>query len=172
MNKRKRRVITIIAVLGVYLVSYAVLSFCGGYRLVMSGRARPGGLAFSDTFVWQPRFGVCYPFRTASGNDTHHMDALGLIYFPLIRLDHAFVHQTRPYITFTDDDVDQPHVHAWPPTNQMHSTARRIIEAADAVRERHQTELDAARARKDFAEVSRINKQMQEEARKEFGVQP
>jgi len=100
------------------------------------------------------------------------MDGLGLFYFPLIRLDQSFVHQSRPYITFADDDVDQPRVHPWPPTEQMHPTARRMIAAADAVRERHQAELDAARERKDFAEVSRINKQMREEAQREFGVRP
>ena len=162
----------VVALLGLYLVSYAVLSFCGGYRLVMSGRARPTGLAFSDTFVWQPRFGVCYTFHTASGDDTHHMDGLGLLYFPLIRLDQTLVHHSRPYITFADDDVDKPRVHDWPPSEQMHPTAQRLIAAADAARNRHQAELDAARERKDFVELSRIKKQMQEEVQREIGVQP
>jgi hypothetical protein len=172
MSKRNRRVILIASVLGVYLLSYAVLSLCGGYRLVVSGQARPTGLAFSDTFAWQPRFGVCYPFHTATGEDTHHMDWLGLLYFPLIRLDQAFVHQSRPYITFADDDVDKPRVHPWPPTGQMHPTARRMIQAADTVQARHQVELDAARARRDFAQVSRIRRQMQDEAEREFGFRP
>jgi hypothetical protein len=48
--------------------------------------------------------------------------------------------------------------------------ARRMIMAADAARDRHQAELDAARTHKDSAEVSRIKKQMQDEARKESGV--
>lgn len=172
MTKRKRNIIVSVGALAVYVVSYAVLSLCGGYRLVMSGQARPTGLAFSDTFAWQPRFGMCYPFHTATGEDSHHMDGLGLLYFPLIRLDQAFVHQSRPYITLADDDVDKPRVHPWPPTEQMHPTARRMIQVADAVRARHQAELDAARTRKDFAAVSRIKRQMQDEVERESGVRP
>jgi hypothetical protein len=54
----------------------------------------------------------------------------------------------------------------------MHPTARRLIATADATGKRHRAELDAARDRKDFAELSRIKKQMQEEAQKEIGVRP
>ena len=134
MSKWKRRIITIAAVLGLYLISYAVLSFFGGYRLLMSGRTRPFALAFYDTFVWQPRFGVCYPFHTASGEDTHHMDFVGLLYFPLIHLDQTLVHQSRPYVTFEDDDLDNLRFHDSPPIEQMHPIARRLIAAADAAR--------------------------------------
>src|SRR5438477_5552340 len=64
MSKRKRKVIIIAAVLGVYLISYAVLSFCGGYRLIMFGRPNPPGLGISADSIlcllsfrlwnWQP----------------------------------------------------------------------------------------------------------------------
>lgn len=159
-------------VLCVYLVSYVALSFLGGYRLVMSGQARPTGLAFSDTFVWQPRFGTCYPFHTAAGDRTHHMDGLGLLYFPLIRLDQIYVHQSRLYITFADDDVDKPRFHPWPPAERMHPNARRQIRIADAALARHQTELDAARARNDLREVSRIKKLAHQEAQREIEGKP
>jgi hypothetical protein len=52
----------------------------------------------------------------------------------------------------------------------MHPTARRTIAAVDAARERHQTALDSARERKDFAEMSRIRKQMREEAQRDLGA--
>lgn len=166
MSKRKRRIITVAVILGAYCISYALLSFCGGYRLIMFGKLSPPGLGSSD-FVWQPRFGECYQW-----GEGYHMDGLGLIYFPLIYCDQKLVHQSRPYFTFADADIDKPQMHGWPPSVQMHPTARRLIAAADAARERHQVELDAARERKDFAEASRIRKQMQEEAQKEIGVQP
>src|SRR5438094_8737583 len=147
MSNGKRKFIIIAAVPGVYLLSYALMSFCGRYRLIMFGRPNPQGLGISD-FVWQPRFGDCYQWGTG-----YHMDGLGLLYFPLIFCDQKLVHQSRPYFTFAGADIDQPRVHGWPPLEQMHPTARRLIAAADAARERHQADLDAARARKDFAEV-------------------
>ena len=75
-------------------------------------------------------------------------------------------------MTFGSADIDQAEVHAWPPTEQMHPTARRTIAVVDAVRERHQAELEAARERKDRAEVRRIKKQMEEEAQREFEAGP
>lgn len=172
MTKRKRRIIGVTALLGAYLVSYAVLSFFGGYWLVNSGRIRPLGLAIDDTFIWQPRFGMLYPFRTGGDENTFHFDAVGLLYFPLVRLDQTFFHPSRPYLTFENDDLDKPRFHPWPPTEQMHPVARRLIAAIDAARDRHSGELDAARKRKDRAEVSRIEKQAQDEVKREIGIQP
>lgn len=165
-KKRKRRILTFAIVLGIYCISYVVLSFCGGYRLIMFGRPNPSGLGHSD-FVWQPRFGKCYQW----GNG-YAMDALGLTYFPLIYLDQKLVHQSRPYIEFPNADIDHARMGDWPPTELMHPTARRIIGAVDAARELHQEALDAARERLDFAEVSRIKKQIQDEAEKEFADRP
>jgi hypothetical protein len=165
MSRRKRIVILIIAALGVYLISYALLSFCGGYRIVMSGNARPTGLAFGDTFAWQLRFGVCFPFHTALGENTYRFDALGLFYLPLIRLDQTYVHRSRPYITF--DATGEPHNHPWPAIEEMHPTVRRQIRLVDAAMARHKTEIDAARARRDWKDISRIEKLAQEEAERD-----
>ena len=137
---------------------------------MMSGKARPTGLAFSDTFIWQPRFGVCYPFRTVTSEDTHHMDGIGFLYYPLICLDQAYIHQSRPYITLANDDLDKPRVHPWPPMEQMHPVARKIIKAADIMQARYGPDIEAARARKDSTEVSRLKRKMRDEAEKEFGV--
>jgi hypothetical protein len=170
MRKLKRKVIQWALLLGAYILSYAVMSFCGGYRIVMSGMARPTGLAFGDTFVWQPRFGKCYPFRTASGEDTHHMDIFGAFYYPLACLDQSFIHHSRPYITLADNDLETMRIHPWPPMEQMHPVARKIIHAADIMQARYGAEIDAARARKDHAEVSRIRQKMRKAAEKEFGI--
>jgi hypothetical protein len=54
----------------------------------------------------------------------------------------------------------------------MHPTARRQIQIADAALARHQTELDAARARNALREVSRIKKLARDEAQKELEERP
>lgn len=149
-----------------------MLSFTGGYRLTMSGNSLPTGLAFEDTFVWQPRHGICFPFRTAAGKNSYRMDKLGFLYFPLIRLDQMLLHRSRPYLTLTDNDPDKTTIHPWPPLEQMHPTARKMIVAIDAAKARHQTALDTAQARGDYAEVSRLNRQIRDEAEKEFATQP
>jgi hypothetical protein len=163
MSKRKRKLVVISAALSAYLISYTALSICGGYRFIMFGRPNPPFLGSSD-FVWQPRFGECYQW----GNG-YRVDILGAFYFPLLYVDQKLVHQSRPYITITDADMNM-RTHGWPPIEQMHPDARRMIAAADAARDRHQAELDAARDRKDFAEVSRIKRQMQDEAERAAGA--
>jgi hypothetical protein len=163
MSRQKRKLVMTLAALGAYLISYAVLSNCGGYRLIMFGRPNPPFLGSSD-FVWQPRFGECYQW-----GEGYHVDILGACYFPLIYVDQKLVHKSWPYITVTDAHMNIE-THGSPPVEQMHPVARRAIAIVDAARARHQAELDAAQARKDSAEVSRIKKLIQDEAKKELGV--
>jgi hypothetical protein len=98
------------------------------------------------------------------------MDPLGLLYFPLICLDQTYIHRSRPYITF--DAASEPHFYPWPTIEQMHPAARRLIRIADAALARHQAELDAARARSDLREVSRIKKLAAEEAQRQPEKKP
>ena len=135
MSRRKRIAILIFAAVGVYFISYALLSYNGGYRIVMSGNARPTGLALGDTFAWQPRFGVCFPFHSALGENTYRSDVLGFLYLPLIRLDQTYIHRTRPYITF--DATGEPLNHPWPAIEEMHPTLRPQIRLMDAAMARH-----------------------------------
>ena len=78
----------------IYVVSYILNSFLGGYWLVpeMDGRDRLGGFwALHTAIMWQPRFG-----HEAMG----HLDYLGALYTPLIQLDRKLIH---PTIYISDD---------------------------------------------------------------------
>ena len=136
----------------------------------MSGNARPTGLAFGDTFAWQPRFGVCFPFHSALGENTYRSDVLGFLYLPLIRLDQTYIHRTRPYITF--DATGEPLNHPWPAIEEMHPTLRPQIRLMDAAMARHKTEIEAARARRDWKDVSRIEQLVRDEAQKDIEKRP
>ncbi len=71
-----------------YIFSYTLNSFFGGYWLVpeRDGRDKYSfGLSITDAIMWQPRFG-----HEALGN----LDYFGALYTPAIRLDRKFIHQT------------------------------------------------------------------------------
>lgn len=100
-----------------YVASYAALSFSGGWVVTESGEVRIF-TAVADTFQWQPRYGNCQRFHTASGDDTLRADALGYFYSPLILLDQGFVQRTIPFIN-ADGQVIQPL--PAPPLSQYHT---------------------------------------------------
>jgi hypothetical protein len=43
------------------------------------------------------------------------VDILGALYFPLIYVDQKLLHRSRPYLTFTDADIEKGHMYGWPP---------------------------------------------------------
>ncbi len=84
--RRLSRVLVFIVLL--YVTSYFVDSFCGGYwtQPEMDGRDRYSfGLAMRTAILWQPRFG-----HEAIGN----LNYLGVFFTPLIRFDRRFIHPT------------------------------------------------------------------------------
>jgi hypothetical protein len=94
----RKGLLTFLVCVSIYIASYTLNSFFGGYWLVpeMDGRDRWSfGLAMMDAIMWQPRFG-----HEAIGRS----DYLGTFYTPLIRFDRKFVHTT---IHFFDKDFDQ-----------------------------------------------------------------
>ena len=155
MSKPKRIFRTLGICTLLYLFSYASLSFLGGYRLVESGHYRPiTWMAMEDVFVWQPRFGMSYPFDTIGGDHIHRTDFFGTLYFPLICLDQRYVHKSRPLVAIAQDGTRTQH--PWPDLALMHPVARRAIRIADTITAKYQPELDAATARKDKKEIARI----------------
>lgn len=85
----------------VYVLVYIANSSCGGYWWPFEHRDgfewhSPYFLTpLPHTILWQPRYGhLAY----------HHSDALGLLFFPLIRLDQALAH---PTIDILRDDGDR-----------------------------------------------------------------
>jgi hypothetical protein len=100
--KGSRRIaLAFIILLALYAGSYGVLSATGGWIVSESGELRislgepGGGLAESDIFQWQPRYGFCQWFRWSGGRYGLRSDALGRFYAPLILFDQRFIHRTR-----------------------------------------------------------------------------
>ena len=84
--------ILLAAYFGLYLPDAAF----GGYdpHYSSDGRSRyTAGLLVHDCIMWQPRFGCYY-------NEYNH-DFGGLVFYPLIQLDHRFIHKTH---SVGDDD--------------------------------------------------------------------
>lgn len=73
-----------LALIGVYLASYAMLSKTGGWVVAESGETRLMSLANNDIYLWQPRYGSCQWFRDIGGEYGLRGDALGYLYAPLI----------------------------------------------------------------------------------------
>jgi hypothetical protein len=84
----RKSVFTLAICIFVYVFSYGVNSFFGGYWLVpeRDGKDKYSfGLSITDAILWQPRFG-----HEALGD----FDLAGILYTPLIKFDRKFIHPT------------------------------------------------------------------------------
>lgn len=99
-----------------YFVSYVALSFTGGWVVTESGEVRIF-TAVADTFQWQPRYGSCQRFHSASGDYTIRADTLGYFFAPFILLDQRFVHLTIHFITSDGHAIERLPA---PPLSQYH----------------------------------------------------
>ena len=93
--KLGNRKLIAVFLLMLYVVSFVPLAWFGGYlpRASRHFRIAPG-LAFEDSWVWQPRYGMFYRFQPAGGGEEYRADALGWIYSPLILLQQQCLHPT------------------------------------------------------------------------------
>ena len=109
------------------------LAYFGGYLPRKSGFFRPrflGSLAVEDSWVWQPRYGVFYRFRTAMNTDEYQADTLGYFYSPLIWLQQQFV---RPTIRALQPDGSPVAFGTRkPPRNQLHPEMERALPEIEA----------------------------------------
>lgn len=90
--------ITFAICVSIYVVSYILNSFFGGYWLIPERDGRDRfyfGLSMTTAIMWQPLFG-----HEALG----HLDYVGALYTPLIRFDRKFIH---PTIYISDDAGNQ-----------------------------------------------------------------
>ena len=88
MKTRRKVIIGVLAVPLIYVASYFLNSFAGGYwlRAVRDGKHLwPHGLSMHDAVQWQPRFGYV---------ERYERDFLGTFFFPLIRIDQTHWHRT------------------------------------------------------------------------------
>jgi hypothetical protein len=93
----RTRVLTVLALIGLYVGSYVWLSALGGYYLSQSGRWRWEGIGLAefDVVVWHPKHVQWEPFVNFRGKHTHRATLLGWFYSPLIVADRAWVHPTE-----------------------------------------------------------------------------
>ncbi len=109
---------------GAYICSYIVLSALGSYGFSQSGELRyTFGFATSDIIVWTPRY--CWyqrNYRFVSGECGSRGNRLGHFYSPLILLDRAFFHITRP--VFDNEPNSLPHRKMSNPRTERAAPAR------------------------------------------------
>jgi hypothetical protein len=82
----------LLAYFGLYLLN----AMFGGYdpHYTSDGRSRYGsGLLMHDCIMWQPRFGSYY--------NEYRFNFIGLVFYPVLQLDHRFIHRTH---SVADDD--------------------------------------------------------------------
>jgi hypothetical protein len=93
----RTRVLMALALMALYVGSYAWFSALGGYYFSQSGRLRWKGigLSVSDVVIWHPKFVQWQPFLNIYGEHTHRATLLGWFYSPLIVADRGWVHPTE-----------------------------------------------------------------------------
>jgi hypothetical protein len=143
---RKRVLLTGGIFLAVYFVLYFLNAAFGGYDpyYTSDGRSRyGGGMLMHDCIMWQPRFGSYH-------NEYRH-DFIGLAFYPLLQLDHRFIHKTH---SIGDDDFPK----WWESlaVGDIHPSYRSDFARWRAVAAKYEPELVAATARGDKAEAKRI----------------
>src|SRR4051794_34635235 len=96
MARRTRRPLLVAGItLVVYVASYLPLTLLGEYRIDMTGRQRPWGLALMDVDLWQPKATYFRVYTSVSGDTGCSSDFLGTVYAPLILLDRAIWHRSH-----------------------------------------------------------------------------
>jgi len=141
--------ILLAAYFGMYLLDAAF----GGYdpNYTSDGRLRYGsGMLVHDCVMWQPRFGSYY-------NEYRH-DFVGIIFYPLLQLDHRYIHKTHSIW-----DVDFPKWWESVVVADIHPEYRSDYTRWNSVTAKYDPEIEAAKSRGDTAEAKRLQKVMREE---------
>ena len=80
--------------MGIYIGSYLVMSALGTYEWTFTGKMRySGGFPVNDVRRWSPAGCELKTFISIKGSEKVDADGLGWLFYPLIRLDRAFVHR-------------------------------------------------------------------------------
>ncbi len=140
--------------LAVYFGLYLLDAAFGGYDPYYTSDGRlsyGGGILMHDCIMWQPSFGSYY-------NEYQH-DFIGIAFYPLLQLDHRYIHKTHSVI---DDDFPK----WWESLAAMdiHPKYRNDYTRWKAAEAKYEPELKAAIARGDKAEAKRIRGLIREES--------
>jgi hypothetical protein len=83
----RRRVVVLLMCIGVYIFSYAVLSWRGSYM-----GHNQGGSDNRDT--WFPAY-CAEPYTSPAGRQKVRLTALGWVFLPAMLVDQIAIHRTR-----------------------------------------------------------------------------
>ena len=149
----KRASIVVGILLAVYFFLYLLNSAAGGYdpHYTSDDRNRyGGGMLAHDCIMWQPRFGSYY--------NAYRHDFIGIAFYPLLQLDHLYIHKTH---SIRDDDFPK----WWESllAADIHPKYRGDYERWKVIDLKYKPALEAAYARGDTAEAKQIRKAMREE---------
>ncbi len=115
-----------------YLLTFTLNAFFGGYTLLPSGKYRPlTGLAQGDTWVWQPRYGTFHFYLAATGKRSTIADPLGYFYAPAILLVQRWV---KPSAS-TGMAEGKPYYQ--PPPEQIHPVIQKMFDEMDRDRDKN-----------------------------------
>ena len=96
------RVFCILGLLaGLYVGTYAVLSWNGSYVASQTGMAKiaNGGPSINDASVWRPKFVRLRIFLNEEGRIVREANFLGWVFYPLELLDRQYWHPSkRPFL--------------------------------------------------------------------------
>lgn len=130
MSKRRLLLLALGIAAGLYVTSYGWLAWGGGYVWVRSGHFRPvAHLASTDLFVWQPKKGTFYGFKTVGGEDKYQADWLGRLFSPLILLQQATISPSIRTV-LADGTVPTPKPRI-PERRQLHPEVRKQVPAME-----------------------------------------
>ena len=134
--------------LAVYFGFYFLNAAFDGYDpyYTSDGRSRyGGGMLMHDCLMWQPRLGSYY--------NEYRCDFIGLAFYPLLQLDHRYLHKTHSV-----GDADFAKWWESLTVADIHPKNRSDFASSKAIAAKYRPELDAATVRGDKAEASRIRR--------------
>ena len=103
VNPRRATIVAGVILGLTYAMVYVSLTWIGEYSSmpVISGKFRySDGMGIPDVWVWNPVGVRCYPFEK---------NWLGLVYYPLVRLDRGFIHRDRSVLDVGRQDSRSEH---------------------------------------------------------------
>lgn len=130
MKHLNRFLMAVAGLVLLYLATFGLNAFFGGYTLLPSGKYRPlSGLALGDTWVWQPRYGTFHFFLAATGKRSTIADPPGYFYAPAILLVQRWVKPSASTGMAEGGPSYQP------PPEQIHPVLQALFDEMDLGRE-------------------------------------
>lgn len=125
LPKKIRILASILIGFFIYALLYLPNSLCGGYwGLPVAGNTYfAPGMSFRSLFLWQPYFGYC---------DNYNESPIGLLYYPAIRFDQAYIHPGLDLLNTNDAAIlfSPGHPIKWHPQTEAMAEHHHLEKAA------------------------------------------